>query len=330
MGLTYNLKQDCPRSEAEDAAAECEEKETVESIVQALRSGGHTVKEFPYGSGLLRQLEEERPDIVFNVAEGWSGRNREALVPAILEFLGIPYTGSDPLTLGLALDKVAAKRIVLAGGVPTPRFFEVTSLEDLAALERAGLCYPLFAKPAWEGSSKGVRGRSLLETPAALKAQVEWLLRTYRQPVLVEEFLPGREFSVGLLGNGELTVFPIIEVLPGEELAQELGGRNFVYSYEVKSGNRERFCCPAPLTEKEKEEVIAVAVRSYRLLGCRDLARIDLRCDAAGKPHFLEANPLPGLSKVSLFPLQVMAAGLSFEELINAILEVALERYGLG
>ncbi|HHY46042.1 MAG TPA: ATP-grasp domain-containing protein [Firmicutes bacterium] len=326
VGLSYNLKRDCPRGEGdpEDVAAEYEEKATVSRIARALRRDGHKVVMIPYGPGLLSRVRRTHLDIVFNIAEGWSGRNREAHVPAILETCGIPYTGSDALTLSLALDKALAKTVVKASGIPTPRFMLV---HDEAQVSKSKLAFPVFVKPAYEGSSKGIRDTCKVETYDDLKKQVSWILSTYREPVLVEEFLPGREFTVGILGNNEdLTVFPIMEVRPKSEVPAEA----FVYSYETKSKNLDRFLCPAPIPQDLTRRIRNIAVRAFRALGCRDMARVDIRLDSQGKPHFLEINPLPGLSSVSLFPIAALAAGIGFDDLINRILALAAKRYGLS
>lgn len=328
VGLAFNLKQDCPQSgETEDAAAEYESPETVETITHALEKAGYHVVPLPFRDDLFSCLQREKPQIVFNIAEGWTGRNRESLLPAIFDFMGIPYTGSDPLTLGLALDKGLTKTVAAAAGVATPRFRVAWGVGDLENLD---LDFPLFVKPAYEGSSKGIRDSSRVDTPEDLTRLVSWITGTYRQPALVEEFLPGREFTVGILGNSDLKVLPIMEVRPGAELADSLGNKDFVYSFETKSRNMEYFLCPAPLPEEMAERIRRMAMEVYRVLECRDLSRIDIRLDAAGNPHFLEINPLPGLSRVSLFPLLAKTGGIEFEELVPMILRLAMERCGLA
>ncbi len=325
VGLAYNLKKDCPRSEmvVEDADAEFEEQATVDRIAKALRAAGHRVVRMPYGPGLLSRLQRDQVDIVFNIAEGWDGRCREAIVPAILESMGIPYTGSDPLTLAVCLDKAVTKAIVSSYGIPTPRAIKVESTGDLP--EHIGMGFPLFAKPAYEGSSKGVRSSSKVNDREELVAMVDWITGTYRQPAIVEEFLPGREFTVGTLGNREVETFPIMEVRPSADLEPD----SFVYCYNTKHNNLERFLCPAPIPDDLAARIRDVAVRAFRVLECRDLARVDVRLDAAGNPHFLEINPLPGLSTVSLFPIAAMAGGVSFEDLVLRILDTAVARVNL-
>lgn len=325
VGLAYNLKKDCPRSEmvVEDADAEFEEQATVDRIAKALRAAGHRVVRMPYGPGLLSRLQRDHVDIVFNIAEGWDGRCREAIVPAILESLGVPYTGSDPLTLAVCLDKAVTKALVSSYGIPTPKAVKVDSTADLP--DDIGMEFPLFVKPAYEGSSKGVRSSSKVNSRKELVAMVDWITGSYRQPALVEEFLPGREFTVGILGNRQLETFPIMEVRPAAEVEPE----SFVYCYNTKHNNLERFLCPAPVPDELAERIRDVAIRAFRVLECRDLARVDVRLDGAGNPHFLEINPLPGLSTVSLFPIAAMAGGIPFEGLVQRILDTAVARVNL-
>lgn len=353
VGLAYNLKRHCPDAGGmvEDAAAEYESEETVAGIAGAIEDLGHQVVHLPYRPSFPQDVLKARPDIVFNIAEGWQGRNREALIPAILEFYHIPYTGSDPLTLAATLDKAVAKMMVAAAGIRTPAFLKV---ESPVQCQKAHVRYPVFVKPCCEGSSKGIRFSSLARNRRELLEKVAWVTHTYGQAALVEEFLPGREFTVGIIGNEELTVLPIMEVVPGPELAtggEQLftggeedsasgagesalastgAGTEFIYSYEVKSGNLERFLCPAPLEPGLEAAIRHLAVRAYRVLECRDLARVDIRLDKTGRPNFLEVNPLPGLSAVSLFPLQARAAGMSFRDLVGGILDASLRRLGLG
>jgi D-alanine--D-alanine ligase len=323
IGLTYNLKSDCPQEmqSNEDASAEYESQDTVEGITTALEQLGHEVTALPYNPSLPRKLENLRPDLVFNIAEGWSGRNRESLVPALLEFFNLPYTGSDPLTLGLTLDKSLCKQVANAAGIPTARGILIKNPNDT---QLGQLQYPVFIKPNAEGSSKGIRNWSRVNDPGELREKLAWLLSNYQQPALVEEFLPGREFTVALIGNDNPCILPIMEILPGNECPK---GSRFVYSFETKSGNLERFSCPAMVEPHLLDEIRQMAMQVFQALECRDVARVDIRLDREGAPRFLEVNPLPGLSAVSLLTQQAQAAGLSFAELIKAILLAAIERY---
>lgn len=323
IGLTYNLKSDCPQEmqSNEDASAEYESQETVEGIMAALEQLGHQVTPLPYNSSLPRKLEDLRPDLVFNIAEGWSGRNRESLIPALLEFYNLPYTGSDPLTLGLTLDKSLCKQVANAAGIPTAQGILVKNPND-KQLEQ--LQYPVFIKPNAEGSSKGIRNWSRVNESDELREKLTWLLNNYHQPALVEEFLPGREFTIALIGNDNPCILPVMEILPGDECPK---GSHFVYSFETKNGNLERFSCPAIVEPHLLDEIKQMALQVFKALECRDMARVDIRLDRQGAPRFLEVNPLPGLSAVSLLTLQAQAAGMSFTELIETILLAAIERY---
>jgi D-alanine-D-alanine ligase len=325
IGLAYNLKADLPPGDhPEDGAAECEDAATVEGIAAALLRLGHEVVLLPFRADLVEKLSQQRPDLVFNIAEGWSGRNRESLVPAILEFLGIPFTGSDALCLGLALDKALCKQLVGSAGVPV---LPSLMLHDELELAEANPPLPAFVKPNTEGSSKGVRFTSRVTTNEELRAQVRWVLRAYRQPALVEPFLGGREFTIGILGNAPPTPLPIMEIAPSLDI---LAGPEFVYSYETKSRNLEILSCPAALPEATKARLCEMALAAHRALGCVDVSRVDIRMDEAGNPFFLEINPLPGLSSCSLLPIQAAAADMSFDQLVGSIVEAACDRYQIG
>lgn len=321
---------------AGDAEEEFDSPETIDAIAGALRSLGHQVELLGDGEPLLRRLlEGPRPDLVFNIAEGTGvARSREARVPAVLEMLGIPHTGSDPLTLAVALDKPLAKTIVAAAGVAVPRGVVVEgSTERLLApagrpgLERLeSLNLPLIAKPAFEGSSKGVLGNCLIEDSATVAGVVEELLEAYQQPILVEEFIEGDELTVGVVGNSPPQVLGVMRVVPQRE------ERHFVYSLEVKRDweNRVRYECPAALAPADTAAVEQAALAAYKALGCRDVARIDFRL-RRGAPYFIEANPLPGLApKSSDIVLLARALGIEHRELLRRILAAAVERYGVN
>ncbi len=324
IGLTYNLKSDFPISSGSpvgDDAAECESQQTVDAIIAGLEAGGHKVIPLAFTHSLPGKLQSTRLDLVFNIAEGWCGRNRESLVPAMLEFFGIPHTGSDPLTLGIALDKSLSKTVLAQHGIPSARWKVV---EHPSQWRDADLSFPLFVKPNEEGSSKGIRSQSRVEDADALQAQLQWIYDNYRQAALIEEFIPGREFSVGIVGNRNPVIFPVMEVIPAGQI---LPLESFVYSFEVKSCNLETLVCPAPVEQLLESQLRLLALQAYQGLNCRDLSRVDFRLDQQGHPMFLEINPLPGLSEVSLFPLQAKAAGIEFSQLLNMIVASALERY---
>ena len=319
---------------ADDEFAEWDTWETITAVAGALSAFGEVIHleatpDFP------ERLRAERPDIVFNIAEGRGGTNRESHVPAKCEFFDIPYSGSDPLTLSLCLDKARAKEILTYYGVPTAAFTVVESESELDAIPRH-LRYPLFVKPVHEGSSKGITERNFCPTPAALGTHVQHLLEAYQQPVLVEEFLAGAEYTCAVLGNGRRArVLPIValnfDALPSGAIP--------VYGFEAKwvwdrpEAPLAIFDCPARISPALRRGIEATSLRAYRALGCRDWARIDVRLDAAGVPTVIEVNPLPGIlpdpADNSCFPKAARAAGMTYNQLIQACLTSAGDRYGM-
>jgi D-alanine-D-alanine ligase len=329
IGITYDLKQDVPLPAdfPDDFQEEFDSPATVEAIASVLGGLGHTVEKLGDGRPLLERLLDNPPDLVFNIAEGQGiGRSREARVPAVLEMLGIPYTGSDPLTLAVTLDKDCARRLAESEGVKVPMgslWFPEEDFSDLATY--SSLPYTCIVKPAWEGSSKGIRTKCLVDTPEELRAAVQSLWRDHRQPVLVEEYIEGDELTVGMIGNDKPQVIGVMRVLPNRQ------EERFIYSLEIKRDyqNLVRYECPAQLAPGLIETVEEAALKAYRVLGCRDVSRIDFRL-RDGVPYFLEVNPLPGLNPESS-DLVILArlAGWSYEELIGRILHAALVRHGL-
>jgi D-alanine-D-alanine ligase len=319
---------------ADDEFAEWDTWETISAVADALSALGHVIhleatQEFP------ERLQAARPDIVFNMAEGRGGKNRESLVPAICEFFDIPYSGSDPLTLALCLDKSRTKEILSYYGVPTAAFALVESEADLAAIPDR-LRYPLFVKPLHEGSSKGITERNFCPTPTELAAHAGYLLEMYKQPVLVEEFLPGAEYTCAVLGNG-----PSAHVLPivGLNFDALPAGAVPVYGFEAKwvwdrpDAPLPIFDCPARVAPGLRRLIETTSLRAYRSLGCRDWARIDVRLDHQGIPNVIEVNPLPGIlpdpADNSCFPKAARAAGMTYHQLIQGCLTSAAERYGM-
>ena len=301
---------------------EFDDEVTVSSLAGALSELGHRPERVGRGVELARRLAAgERWDLVFNLAEGVRGRSREAQVPAVCELFGQPYTFSDPLTCALTLDKPLAKRLVRDCGLATAPFAVVDRAEDAAAVT---LGPPLFVKPAAEGSSKGVTARSRVSTREELVAACAGLLSAFGQPVLVESYLPGREVTVGITGNGEEA-----QVLGAMEVAF-LDGADGDYTAENKQEYESR--CRYRLLDGEPlgVEARAMALQAYRALSCRDAARVDLRCDAEGRPHFLEINPLPGLRpEYSDLPILCGLAGIPYTGLLDRIVEAAARRWGL-
>jgi D-alanine-D-alanine ligase len=331
----------------DDEFAEWDSKETIDAVANALGALGDVIR-LEANTDFPQHLRDARPDIVFNIAEGLRGVNREAHVPAICEFYGIPYSASDPFTLSLCLDKARTKEVLAFHRVPTARFSVVRSTRESGIGSREsngsrGLRFPtpdsrfpVFVKPIHEGSSKGITEANYCENEQQLHAQVEFLLEHYKQPVLVEEYLPGAEFTCAVLGNGdEARVLPLVgmnfEALPDGALP--------VYGFEAKwvwdrpEKPLEIFECPARITEELRSTIEHVVLRAYRVLGCRDWSRIDVRLDATGKPNVVEVNPLPGIlpnpADNSCFPKAARAAGMSYDELIQACLLHAAERQGV-
>lgn len=326
IGITFDLKHVyLEAGYSPEEVAELDEPTTVDAIARALAALGH--RPDPIG-GLAelwaRLARGERWDLVFNIAEGMFGYGREAQVPALLDAYRIPYTFSDPLTLAVTLHKAFAKRVVRDLGLPTAEFAVVESPADV---QRVDLPPPLFAKPVAEGSSKGIGRRSLIRRRAELAEVCGTLLAAYGQAVLVERFLPGREFTVGIVGTGEAArAVGVLEIQVRSEGAT-------AYSRRVKGAADYRRLvgyrlCPEPELAAECD---LVALGAWRGLGCRDAGRVDLRCDAGGRPHFLEVNPLAGLHPVDS-DLTILAGlvGLPYRRLIGAILESALSRCGAG
>ena len=324
VALLFNLAEQEEKGvdDPPDLGAEWDSEATVEAIRASLAAAGHQVIPIEGRLPELTRLLTEPVDIAFNICEGFQGRNREAHVPAFLEMLGVPYTGSDVLTLAVSLDKPTTKKLLQQSHVPTPKFQVFYSALDVLDND---LCFPLFVKPAHEGSSIGITAASKVQTEAELRERVAYVIRYYRQPALVEEFVKGREFTVGILGNTELTVLPVMEV----SFANVPEGANGVYSYQYKQEwtNPSNFLCPAPLDEFSTRLLQETAVMAYRAIGCHDVGRIDFRLSPTGIPQVIEINPLPGLAPgYSDFPMAAQAAGIEHPELINRILNHAIER----
>lgn len=323
VGLTYNLRQDyLAMGYGEEETAEFDSPVTIAGIEGALRAMGFTTERI---GGLERLAEAltagKRWDLVFNIAEGLYGFGREAQVPALLDAWRIPYTFSDPLVLSLTLHKGMTKRVVRDLGLNTPDFALVEEPGDLA---KVALPYPLFAKPVAEGTSKGVTGASWIKTPEELSRVCLALLREFRQPVLVETYLPGREFTVGLAGTGRgARVLGVAEVLLGDKAEQG------VYSYDNKEHYEDRVTY-ALARDADAAAAADLALAAWRGLGCCDGGRVDVRLDHRGHASFIEVNPLPGLNpERSDLPLLCGLAGVTYRELLGMIVDSALDRAGL-
>ena len=324
VGLTYDRKEDYLAAGFAPAdVMEFDAEDTIAALASTIAELGNEVVRIGRGSELARRLVAgERWDLLFNFAEGVRGRSREAQVPALCELFEQPYTFADPLTCAVTLDKGIAKRIVRDSGLATAAFEVVADASDA---RRVALAPPLFVKPIAEGSSKGVTARSLVADRAQLPEVCSELIAAFRQPVLVETYLPGREFTVGIVGNGARS--RIVGVMEVEFTATaEVEAYTALNKDEYLDRVSYRLVTEEPLAGQARTLALAV----YAALGCRDAARIDLRCDADGMPRFLEANPLPGLHPVrSDLPIMARLAGMPFVSLMGSILEEAALRYAL-
>lgn len=322
IGFTYDLRADyLAQGYGEEETAEFDQPGTIDAIAGAIESLGHTVDRIGAARALVQRLAKgDRWDLVFNIAEGLSGFGREAQVPAILDVYRIPYTFAEPLAAAVTLHKSWCKDVVRAAGVPTADAALIESLDDL---ERVRLPLPLLAKPVAEGTGKGVTPRSVVRASGDLADVVGALLARYRQPVLLERFLPGREFTVGVLGTGVSA-----RALGTLEIVLKGDAEPDVYSY-VNKEECESFVEYRPVSNADAvvAEAERIAVHAWRVLGCRDGGRVDLRCDEAGRPLFLEVNPLAGLHPShSDLPMIATSVGMPYVELVRAILDSAAAR----
>jgi len=322
VALVYDLRDDYRAlGLAEEEIAEFDSVETIDQLAAALDELGCEAVRVGRGQALAARLVEgERYDMVFSIAEGVKGRSREAQVPALCELFDQPYLFSDPLTLAAALDKAVAKRLVRDAGIPTPAF----AVAETSAQELAGwTAFPAFVKPVAEGTGKGCEAASLVHSQTELHAAVTRVIERYGQPALVETYLPGREFTVGLAGNGtDARVLGVCEIVLKPQAEAN------VYSLHNKE-LCEELVTYAPANDGEARLAATRALQAYRVLECRDAARIDFRSDANGEPYFLEANPLAGLNPWhSDLPILAAQNGIAFVALIGMILDAGLARYG--
>ena len=331
IALTYNLKKK-DESKPADYFSEYDSLETINAIVCAIEAKGHTVEAVDVESpDLFSYFRKNRVDMVFNIAEGRSGKFRESEVPAILDYLKIPYTGSGTFALALALNKALTKKILIAENIPTPRFQLFTrGSEELDA----NLKFPLIVKPNCEGSAKGINSSNVVQTKDDLFKKIQEIIKLYRQGVLVEEFIEGKELTVGILENGKTTILPILEI----DFSTCLNSGEYFYSWRMKEfqGNKElglvpAFHCPARIDKHTEARVKEIALKTHHAVGCFDISRTDIRLSKENIPYVLEINPLPGLDPhESNFPIMAYAAGMKYEDIIEAILMSAYKRKGLN
>ncbi len=348
VALTFNVKPESetfpeevpsfpnnPKGQSQtqvDTYAEWDTWKTINAVKEAIECF-HNVTLVEADHSAYQKLLELKPDIVFNIAEGYSGVSREAQIPAILDMLQIPYTGSDPLTLAICLDKARTKEILSYHKVPNAKFFIAESLNQTTNLN---LKFPLIVKPVSEGSSKGIFSSSFVKDEKELTSEVERILNEYSQPALIEEFLPGKEFTVAVIGNGnETQVLPIVEInykdFPEDFIP--------IYSYEAKwildteENPLDVFTCPAKIDSDLESKIKETVLRAYNVLRCKDWSRIDVRLDADNVPNIIEVNPLPGIlpnpEENSCFPKAARTAGLNYNDMINTVLLAAAKRHKL-
>ena len=325
VGITFDLKASMPAGAnvPDDAYEEFDSPHTIDAIATVLRGLGHTVALLGDGREFLDKVRAEKPDFVFNFAEGHGiSRSREARVPAVLELLGIPYTGSDPFTMAVTLDKDCAKKLVAAAGVAVPASFALEPSVPTSRIPIAELKFPLVIKPAWEGSSKGIRAKCLVNNAREIPEVVDSLRQAHPQTVLLEEYIEGDELTVGLLGNGTPSVLGIMRVVPNDK------SERFIYSLEIKRDFRKlvTYQCTPPLPPAVLDAVTQSARTAFGVLGCRDVARVDFRV-RAGVPYFLEVNPLPGLHpEDSDLVIMAKLVGWSYDRLVGTILNESIKR----
>lgn len=320
VGLTYDLREDyLKKGYSPEETAEFDRPDTIDAIEQAVQSAGFETERIGNVIDLCHQLVNgKRWDIVFNICEGLIGIGREAQVPALLDAWNIPYVFSDPLVMSLTLHKGMTKAVLRNSGIPTADFVVVSKLSDI---QQVKLGFPLFVKPVAEGTGKGITTKSIVRTFSELEEQCSYLFSAFKQPVLVEKFLSGREFTVGITGTGEeAECVGLMEVILKDNAEQN------VYSYF----NKEEYQTVVEyrLTEGEIANACKeVALNSWKVLGCQDGGRVDLRCDENGIPNFIEVNPLAGLHPVnSDLPILASKNGISYTELIHRIMKSAIKK----
>jgi len=324
IGFVYDARDEyLAEGFSEVDVAEFDSESTIAEIEAALRRCGGVVDRIGRGQSLARRLAAgERWDLVFSIAEGLAGRAREAQVPAVCEMFGQPYAFSDPLTMASTLDKAVAKRLVRDQGVPTADFALLRRADEART---ADLSFPLFVKPVAEGTGKGCESASLVADAEALEAAAERLIGRFAQPVIAEPFLPGREFTVGILGNG-----PSARVIAVMEIAVRPEVEDRIYSFENKEECESRVIYRLA-DDPEAELAGRLALAAYHALDCRDAARVDMRSDATGIPQFLEVNPIAGLHPThSDLPMLTAMSGRSYDWLVGCILDAAASRLGIA
>lgn len=347
VALLANLKKNAPHFEgmAPDQWDDLDSEKTANALVEAIRAGGYICEFLEGDLSLYKTLLSFKPDICFNICEGHFGDAREAQVPSLLEMMRIPYTGSKVLTLALALDKPMTKRVIAFHNLPTPSFQTFERIDEPLDAE---MKFPLFVKPSREGTGMGVSRKSIVYNEEEMRDQIAAIIEKYKQPVLVERYIEGREVTVGFVGN---LVSPVAQRLPDDEHAGRIeAGLHFLPSMEVdlapfsdsdtvysnrlkvELADKLNYMCPAPITPEQQSELNWLAAAVFRVIGALDVSRVDFRLDMHDdyKPYVLEINPLPGLSPIiSDLVIEAAGEGIGHTELVNMILETALKRYAM-
>ncbi len=333
VALVYSLiHPEMLQTDTVDLIAELDSDSTIQAVQDALAAGGHEVVRVEADAEVYAHLRAAGADIVFNIAEGTRGESRESHIPAMCEHLGIPYTGSGVLSTALCLDKVRTKQMWSGRGLPTPAYQVMDRPES--AVDKA-LRFPLIAKLAHEGSSMGLSAESIVDDEPSLRRRVQALIETYRQPVLVEEFVEGREFTVGILGNDPVESLPIVEVTfdhpRGINLFHmdppvvQMAAANDI-SLPVPHAGSHSVICPARIDADLAGRISRIAVQAYLTMGCRDWCRVDTRLGNDGQIYLLELNPIAGIDPSYLLPLAARAAGYTYAAFVNRIIDLALAR----
>ncbi len=332
IALLYNLAENAPQldpSAPSDSLYELDHPYNVAAYKAALEAGGHEVFPMEGDPAIAQTLKDLSIDLCFNTCEGYRGDAREAQVPALLEMIGVPYTGSKPMTLALTLDKAMTKRILAYYDLPTPAFQEFVTADDPIE-PRLAQRFPLFAKPNSEGTGKGISDKSILHNESELRAQVAYLLDAYREPVLVEQYIEGTDVTVGMVGNWpDLHIFPISMI--DNALYEQTGISVYGAELKVDRGDEYKYSCPAPLPDDLADELRRLAVETMRVTGTLDFARVDFRLDRNdnNRPYVLEINSLPGITPISDLTLMAQADGWTHADLVYSVLEAALRRMDL-
>jgi len=326
IGISFDLKpENIPSGLPEDIYEEFDSEMVINALKKTIESFGHKVLLLGGGKDFVEKVLVERPDFVFNIAEGFGTRSREGHVPSVCEMLSIPYLGSDPLALNITLDKEICKRFAKSLGIRTPFFKVIKNKKEIKNFKFK--YFPCVLKLKDEGSSIGLRLSSRVNSLSELKEKAEELFEKYNKPLLVEKFIGGKEITAGIIGNEKIKFFGLMEIKP-----KKLKNSEFLYSLEVKRNFKEEveYIVPPDIPERTKKEIKRYVLKLFKFLGLRDFSRFDFRLDENYDPYFLEINPLPGLNpETSDLSIMAYKMGFKYEEIIKDILESAFERYGI-